>query len=209
MKNEKAKLRITRINANNTRKRKTKRRIDKKPEKRLKDKSITTNGANLHEIDGGDSRPQPLAKRVGPALAKTVIQRRPPGRRRIYCSIGSSTRDFHVSIPERQHVRLQRATEAARDFSTPLRMTCVATNTDCWPPGFRFPGQTRTKSPIEAAFRTLSLKIPRFLDSNVHYSSRMASAGFSPAARRVCPATMNTTIDKAGRVEKTNTSAVI
>lgn len=46
-----------------------------------------------------------------------------------------------------------------------------------------------------------ALRIPRFLDSRVHYSSRMASAGFSLAARRVCPATMNTTIDNASNVE--------
>ena len=51
-----------------------------------------------------------------------------PGRRRIYCSIGSSPCDLHVSIPERQHIRLQRETEAATDASTSLRMTCIGTN---------------------------------------------------------------------------------
>ena len=35
-----------------------------------------------------------------------------------------------------------------------------------WQPGFRYPGQTRTKSPIESTFRTSSPRIPRFLDSN-------------------------------------------
>ncbi len=35
-----------------------------------------------------------------------------------------------------------------------------------WQPGFHYPGQTRPKSPIEAIFRTLSLRIRRFLDSS-------------------------------------------
>ena len=74
--------------------------------------------------------------------------------------------DFHVSIPERRHIRLQRGTEAAKDSSTPLGVTCVAINTDRWQPGFRYPGQTRTRSRIEAAFRTIYLRIPRFLDSS-------------------------------------------
>ena len=40
-----------------------------------------------------------------------LIQRRPPGRRRIYCNTGSSLREFHVALPERQHVRLLRGTD--------------------------------------------------------------------------------------------------
>ena len=71
---------------------------------------------------------------------KSTLPRR-AGRRRIYCSIGSSRCDFYVSIPERQHVRLQRGTEAAKDIATPLRMTCDATNVNPWQPGFRYPGQ--------------------------------------------------------------------
>ena len=37
---------------------------------------------------------------------------------------------MHVSISERQHICLQRGTNATKDASTPLRMTCVSTNTD-------------------------------------------------------------------------------
>ena len=100
------------------------------------------------------------------ALSLSKCRRVPTGRRRIYCSIGSSPSGFHVSIPERQHVSLKRATDAAGDASTPIRMKCVTTNTNRWQPGLRYPGQTRTKPPIEAAFRTSSLRIPRFLDSS-------------------------------------------
>ena len=51
---------------------------------------------------------------------------------------------LHVSMPERQHVRPQRGTEAVKDASTLLRMTCIATNVNPWQPGFRYRGQTRT-----------------------------------------------------------------
>ena len=128
---------------------------------------------------GWRNRPQPLAKRAGPNIAKTVILRRPPGRRRIYCSIGSSPCDFHMSIPERRHVCLQRGTDAAKDPSTPLRMTCVTTNPNRWQPGFRYPGQTRTRSLIEATFRTLSLRIPQLLDSSDSYLKMRLTDGIS------------------------------
>ena len=65
------------------------------------------------------------------------------GRRRIYCSMGSSPFGLHVSKPERQHVRPWRGTEAVRDASTLLKMTCIATNVNPWQPGFRYPGQPR------------------------------------------------------------------
>ena len=73
--------------------------------------------------------------------------------------------NLQVSIPERQHVSPQRGTEAANDASTPLGMTCTATNANPRQPGFRFMGQTGTKSPIEPTFRTSIARIPRFLDN--------------------------------------------
>ena len=72
---------------------------------------------------------------------------------------------LHVSIPERQHVRLQRGTEAAKDTSTPFGTTCIAANANPWQPGFRCPGQSRPSSPIESTFRTSSPRTLRFLNS--------------------------------------------
>ncbi len=109
-----------------------------------------------------------------------------PGRRRIYCSMKSSPCDSHITIPERQHVRPQRGTEAAGDASTPLNMTCVTTNTNRWQPGFRNPGQARINSPIEAAFRTSSTRISRFLDTSdtKHGREVLGMAGWTSRSTR-------------------------
>ena len=47
--------------------------------------------------------------------------RQAPGRRRIYCGIGSSPCDLHVSIPERQHVNGSRITLPADEILDDFR----------------------------------------------------------------------------------------
>ena len=47
---------------------------------------------------------------------------------------------LHVSISERQHVRPQRRTEAAKDSSNPVGMTCITANANPWQPGFGWTG---------------------------------------------------------------------
>ena len=54
--------------------------------------------------------------------------------------MGSTQCNYHVATPERQHVRLHRETEAAKDSTTPLRMTYVSTNTDRWKTWFPLSG---------------------------------------------------------------------
>ena len=52
----------------------------------------------------------PLSSRgLALSLSKGALR----GRRRIYCSMGSFPSDLHEATPERQHVSLQRCTEAA------------------------------------------------------------------------------------------------
>ena len=61
-------------------------------------------------ITNGEMCPSHVRRYCHPEEALSAVPGtgRPAGRRRISCSIGSSGRDLHVSIPEWQHVRLLR-----------------------------------------------------------------------------------------------------
>ena len=86
------------------------------------EKSSTAIGETLSPRLRLNCHPEEACVRIRRNMSVTRKSRQPcsAGRRRIYCSMGSSQFDLHVAILERQHVRLQRGTEAAKEASTLL-----------------------------------------------------------------------------------------